>query len=107
MYDIVKDCDYPKKRKQWGRLYYHPDAAGIQTPVMFQPYFNWSKRPFNRVPKWNKDSSGKIIGRAKTKCGKNATRLRFNWCEECLTGLRQIWEDRDRIVKRRWYCETY
>ena len=81
MYDIVKDRDFTKKRKQWGRLHYHPDAAGLQTPVLFLPYFNWSKRPISRVPKWNtvsfKDSAGKIIARtktrAKTKCGKNAT----------------------------------
>jgi len=43
-YDIRKSSVHYNGRKVWGREYYHN-----MVPVLFTPYFEWSRKPSNWV----------------------------------------------------------
>ena len=103
-YDIRKSSiNYGRGKKVWGREYFHTDSMGIMVPVMFTPYFDWSGRPFGKYPEWE-NVDGKLV-RKKDKHGRNLSRWRFNWWDETLSGIKQVWQDLPRIIRKQWYWE--
>ncbi len=66
---------------QWGREYYHRDGMNWLVPVLFQPYFDWA---YN----WRRGASGKFLDTP-------LTIIR--------TGIKKIWQDRTRIIRKEFY----
>jgi len=102
-YDIRKSSVHYNGRKVWGREYFASDAMGIMVPVLFTPYFDWSKKPFGKYPAWER-VNGELV-RKKDRHGDNLSRWRFNWLRETVDGICQIWEDMSRIVHKQRYWE--
>ena len=102
-YDIRKSSIHYSDRKVWGREYYHTDAMGIMVPVLFTPYFDWSRKAFSKYPAW-KDVNGKKM-RSKDIRGNNLSTWRFNWWYEAVRGIKDVWKDFPRIIRKRWYWE--
>lgn len=104
-YDIRKSSVHYNGKKVWGREYYHTDAMGIMVPILFTPYFDWSRKPFGKYPAWEKKKvDGKLV-RKKDKHGRNLSTWQFNWWHETLCGIKQVWQDLPRIIRKQWYWE--
>ena len=102
-YDIRKStCKY-NDQTGWGREYYHTDGMGMMVPVLFQPYFEYSRKPFSVYPAW-KDVNGKKIRRKDIR-GNNLSTWRFNWWNETVRGIREVWQDLPRIIRKQWYWD--
>ena len=73
-YDIRKSND------QWGREYYHRDSMDWRVPVLFIPYFDW-------ICNWNKGIKHQLM-------------LTLTILRE---GIRCVWQDRTRIIRKEFY----
>jgi len=105
MYDIRKSSVKYGGRKVWGREYFASDAMGLMVPVLFTPYFDWSKKPFGKYPAWE-NVDGKLT-RKKDIHGNNLSTWRFNWWNETVYGVKGVWHDLPRIIRKQWYWENY
>ena len=73
--------DIRKIDSQWGREYYHRDGMNWLVPVLFTPYFDWE---YNL----KRDVSGKFIDTPLTIMA---------------TGIKRVWQDKGRIIKKDFY----
>jgi len=94
MWDIRKTKDFGQPKAQWGREYYAKDGMGWYVPVLFVPYFEWESRGV--VPKW--DRSGPKLKRIGNR---RITSAHVIW-----GGIRRIWADLPRIIRKEWYCDA-
>ena len=80
MWDIRKTKDFGQPKAQWGREYYAKDGMGWYVPVLFVPYFEWRSSFMGKVTR------------------------RPVW-QVLKAGVRDVWADLPRIMRKQWYCE--
>ena len=95
MYDIRKTHDFGTPKAQWGREYYAKDGMGMYVPVLFVPYFEWGQAG-RFVPNWD---------RAGSKPVRKGQRY-VSHGEVFFAGVKRVWEDVSRILKKEWYCDA-
>ena len=103
-YDIRRCKEYSMPKAQWGREYYAKDAMGWLVPVLFVPYFDWTREGFKpNIVNYDIEVDGAFYSKA-DKCWKRREGKRYvTKGDIILAGLKQIWRDRKRIINKEWY----
>lgn len=109
VYDIRKSSNDVREPLQWGREYYARDAMNWLVPVVFVPYFQWDIEGYKpNILRSDKPLAG--YKAMTTRIGPDKGRIKYYFKRDgekyttkgdiILSGLKAIWEDLPRILRK-------